>query len=617
MPTPPLHDDRAAAQMEHERLGKSITEDGDVLAVRAWLQETDWDGQALDILSPTFAQVNTRDYRRRFMGYGFAWEKNNDDFGDAVEISPLHLAISHDRLEIIDALLRAPAVDVELRSTGCHDRLQTPLEFAVCSGADVRIIERLLQHGANARIRNNGKQQTLLHMAALDDLVEPGRVLLRHDRSFLLNAKDGQGQTALLMATISQSQSMQKLLLQHGADANIRNHGNGRTALHEEVSHDEPSAEMVSLMITHGANVEARTQSGATACMLTMRRSTENDRDGRFLRASVAVLRVLLETGRAAVDMEDDYGETPLHCAHNAAFLQVLLEFGNADINHTNSRGETTLHVACQVTNNTTRVPMLLHEFGANRHVVDAVHGRTPLHYAARSGNDTALLALLEEGEDQDAVLRSMTARCTRHGRTPLHDLVWAGTAARGPQPLILEQYLSRAISDESRATLVNARDNREWTPLHWACFQGDADAVRVLIQAGANVRAVDSKGRTPLHLACLTFINAKEWDESIDIPRQILTSEQPMSQQDWDQMRASDYGEHMTSFRGCGPPGGWFITYDVPKVLLYEGRANPSVLDNDGNLPFFLAAVLLDEQPQLLDTVYMNIRAGAHVRLA
>ena len=596
---------------------------GDLLFVRAWLQEmTNWDGRALNVATlTTAADVGRID---KFTEYGFCWIKINNSSYE-LEMSPLHLAVSENQVEIVDALLSAPQyspASIEFCSMGCHSEFQTPLAFAVCSGSDPRIIERLLQSNANASVRND-RQQTLLMMAALDDLVDAARVLLRHDGS-LIDAQDARGRTALWLATTSRSRGMQRMLWQYGADVNIRSHVDGRTVLHEEVSQDEPSAEIVGLFVNGaggahcGADVEARTQSGATALMLAMRRSFEYDRDSRFLRDSIAVMRVLLEDGRAVVDIEDNHGVTPLHCAHNAAFLQVLLDSGNVNIDHANSRGETALHAACQVANSGGRVSMLLNEFRANRHVVETVHGRTPLHCAARAMNDTALLALLQgEGEGgQESVFRSMTARCTTHGRTALHELVWA-MATRGSQPWVLEKYLNHASTSDERAALVNARDNRGWTPLHWASFRGDADAVRVLIHAGADVRAVDAKGRTSLHVACLTFINAKEWNEVIDIPHEILTNEHPMRQQDWDQIRTSDYGQLMTSFRGCGPPGGWFITCDVAKVLLYEGRANPSIIDNDGNLPFFLAAVLLDEHPELLDTVYMNIRAGAHVLLS
>ncbi|VUC25828.1 unnamed protein product [Clonostachys rosea] len=50
----------------------------------------------------------------------------------------------------------------------------------------------------------------------------------------------------------------------------------------------------------------------------------------------------------------------------------------------------------------------------------------------------------------------------------------------------------------------LNARDSQDWTPLHWACFSGSRQAVRVLFLRGADTGAKDSVGWTPLFWAAL-----------------------------------------------------------------------------------------------------------------
>jgi uncharacterized protein len=66
-------------------------------------------------------------------------------------------------------------------------------------------------------------------------------------------------------------------------------------------------------------------------------------------------------------------------------------------------------------------------------------------------------------------------------------------------------------FSDPARIALfikagmaVDVRDEREWTPLMVAAFNGNEAVARLLITQGANVQARDVSGYTPLHWAAL-----------------------------------------------------------------------------------------------------------------
>jgi len=48
----------------------------------------------------------------------------------------------------------------------------------------------------------------------------------------------------------------------------------------------------------------------------------------------------------------------------------------------------------------------------------------------------------------------------------------------------------------------VNAKDNWGWTPLHYAALKGHKEIAELLIAKGADVNAVGDLGRTPLDLA-------------------------------------------------------------------------------------------------------------------
>lgn len=50
----------------------------------------------------------------------------------------------------------------------------------------------------------------------------------------------------------------------------------------------------------------------------------------------------------------------------------------------------------------------------------------------------------------------------------------------------------------------VDSTDTEGHTALHWACYQGDAVSVDLLLRAGADSRRADSAGLTPLHWAAV-----------------------------------------------------------------------------------------------------------------
>jgi ankyrin repeat protein len=85
-----------------------------------------------------------------------------------------------------------------------------------------------------------------------------------------------------------------------------------------------------------------------------------------------------------------------------------------------------------------------------------------------------------------------------------------------GGEPCIMiecrERYEVIRVLIDSGHLDVNAHTHSGWTPLHWAGRQGDKRTVRMLVERGADVHALDPVGNTPLHLA----IGHGEEDESV-----------------------------------------------------------------------------------------------------
>lgn len=66
-------------------------------------------------------------------------------------------------------------------------------------------------------------------------------------------------------------------------------------------------------------------------------------------------------------------------------------------------------------------------------------------------------------------------------------------------------------VSSQSGAAIPLESAVIGWTPLHAAVKAGAANNVEVLLQAGANVMAVDAGGQTPLHIAAVHDQSGKQ----------------------------------------------------------------------------------------------------------
>lgn len=112
--------------------------------------------------------------------------------------------------------------------------------------------------------------------------------------------------------------------------------------------------------------------------------------------------------------------------------------------------------------------------------------GFTSVHYSAFKGNlvrpkQPALKVIVEHGGD-------LKARNQQ-------ELDAMQVAAQGDRALMVAWLSEQGMSAETV-------DKNGSTPLHWACFMGNEEAVSVLLALGAKIDTQDCQGQTPLHLA-------------------------------------------------------------------------------------------------------------------
>ena len=269
-----------------------------------------------------------------------------------------------------------------------------------------------------------------------------------------------------------------------------------------------------------------RVKVSAALVLLTASISAQGPAGDRFQRAirtdDLAALRVLV--AGEGVDARDALGQTPLMLA--AAFgsveaVRVLLAAG-ADARAASSSGATALHWAVSSLDKT----RALLAAGADVNAVTQL-GRSPLLVASSGhGMSDVVQLLLSKGAKVDApdpagitpliaalsVDDRQTARLLLAAGADVHSVARIGTTAT---PLIAAAYrgnvdtirtlLAHKVDVSTRSADDNGRVKNglilsgRVTALHAAVSSGELDAVRVLLDGGADPNARDIRGMTPL----------------------------------------------------------------------------------------------------------------------
>lgn len=80
-------------------------------------------------------------------------------------------------------------------------------------------------------------------------------------------------------------------------------------------------------------------------------------------------------------------------------------------------------------------------------------------------------------------------------GEAPIHKVVLSHEETKTKEDTL------KSIIEDCNAN-VNNLDSNGWSALHHACYTGDHDSAKTLIEAGANINAFSNQNRTPMHFA-------------------------------------------------------------------------------------------------------------------
>jgi len=369
----------------------------------------------------------------------------------------LHWAAHRDDLATVDLLIRSGA-----RVNAANDLGATPL-WAACLNGNPAIVRRLLQAGAN-----------------------PNAALLL-------------GETPLMVAARSGNADVVEQLAVKGAKVNERA-ARGQTALMWAVSQRHP--EVVKVLLAHGADVQARSDTWSQVMavpphgMPQYNRSIPHGADTPLLFAArvgdLASAKLLVAAG-ANVNDVDAWGVGATVLAAHSGFVDLVsffLELG-ADANAA-AAGFSALHAAVMRRDEKMASVLLDHGADANAalrtwtptrrsskdfNFAPELVGATPYWLAARFNEPGMMRLLVDHGADPRIVHRAdyHTEEGARH-RQEATNAVMAAAGMGGGTPWV-----------------VLPRGEREALAL---------ESVKLAIELGADVHAVNTDGKTALDAA-------------------------------------------------------------------------------------------------------------------
>ncbi len=359
-------------------------------------------------------------------------------------------------------------------------RHNTPLIIATYQG-NPKILQLLLDQGANINAKNNNGNTALIFIARRGHL-QAAELLI--NRGADINAKNQKGGTAIREAAIQEQLEMAKLLILSGAEYA------DRLPIYAKNGY----LERVKILIEAGANINVKhPRDGRTALVNAAKKGYVDI--AKYLLNKGADSNSAGNDGWAAINMAAYYGFNEI--------LHLLIQ-QDADINHGNKDGWTPLMSAADKKHATT-VKQLI-SAGAK---IDARNDSqsTALWLASGKGDIEIVATLLEHGANVDAR--------NRHLETPLFTAAWNGHVE------VVEQLITAGadpefVSKKGKTAMVWAAQNSHvevvkrlltkgvsaQEELLQAANKGKYTTLKTLLKAGVDPTIRNNKGATILHIA-------------------------------------------------------------------------------------------------------------------
>ena len=396
--------------------------------------------------------------------------------------SSLHRAIANNDVDVARLLLDQPEIDLGVIDTSRNDA--TPLMLAA-SLRRTQILPIILHKpGLDVNARSPGpSKSTALTIAASTGDPQVVRQILSHPDVDV--NKRNHWCTALTEAAQSGSLSIVEALLDHGADSEIQEGPDCKSGTPLNRAIDYGYAAIVRLLLQRGANPRVLDTYDRTI----IHSAGVNGQD--------EILRILFEkpTG-VEINAQGTNGRTVLHDAayfNRCSTIKILFEHGARTDIHDNA-GRSPLGVAKDMNN--LAALTLLTNLRKQESARDESEGRRLKHVDTSVNGADEFLTAAKLGMSETVQSYILLAQTD-----PTVDLNMAD--------LDLHSALHYAVQNDHIDVLrhlvlaetinLNITDRLERTPLHWTALYDNYDAAECLLDAGAKVDLEDHFQETPL----------------------------------------------------------------------------------------------------------------------
>eukprot|EP01103_Thecamoeba_quadrilineata_P008507 TRINITY_DN18245_c0_g1_i1.p1 TRINITY_DN18245_c0_g1~~TRINITY_DN18245_c0_g1_i1.p1 ORF type:complete len:1376 (-),score=404.05 TRINITY_DN18245_c0_g1_i1:63-4190(-) len=419
----------------------------------------------------------------------------------------LHLSASNGHASCVSLLLSYGA-----RVDAADLNGNTALHYA-CFYSHLECVQVLLSRKANPSSLTDAVGRTALDVACNSGAVFCCQELLACE-AVDIDHRDLYGRTPLFRAAIL-SEACTQLLIERSAHVHAVDVFD-RNALHYAAYFGR--AECARMLLLANQQTQSPPDSGENSkkthnSLLAPDKRGMTPVHAAACTGSAEVLRLFVESG-ANMEAADDKGLTPWHyVAKNGDVRSARLLLGaGVDPNVREKCGQTALHVACLRGHG--QVVQLLLTLAPLPTPLGDSKKRTPLHYAAISGNESVVEEVVSSAASRIELYNCKDS----NGRLPLHLAALYGNDAvcRVLMDLCFngdeEEDNENAGGDEEKSRVdgeikgLSARDSEGRTVLHLAAASAKESAGNVidlfLDRSPALATSIDSQGRSPHHLA-------------------------------------------------------------------------------------------------------------------